>query len=103
LAGVGSQARRTIQDQGPVAAVPAVNRVSGVEEDDGDVVIAEVVPETVMVIDDSEDESEGADSDVEVTGVQTREEVLQAKITVSVLYSPHGYGACTGTLPLRFL
>jgi hypothetical protein len=83
FAGVGAQARRTVQEHRPIATVPAANLR---RENEGDVVIAEVVPETVMVIDSDEDdgdESGDGDSDVEVTGVQTREEVLQAKITVS--------------------
>jgi hypothetical protein len=86
FAGVGAQARRTVQEHRPIADVPAANLR---RENEGDVVIADVVPETVMVIDSDEDdeddgdESGDGDSDVEVTGVQTREEVLQAKITVS--------------------
>ncbi len=79
---MGAQARRTVQEHRPIATVPAANLR---RENEGDVVISEVVPETVMVIDsDDDDEDSGdGDSDVEVTGVQTREEVLQAKITVS--------------------
>ncbi len=82
---MGAQARRTVQEHRPIAAVPAANLR---RENEGDVVIAEVVPETVMVIDSDDDDGDGdesgdGDSDVEVTGVQTREEVLQAKITVS--------------------
>jgi len=84
FAGVGAQARRTVQEHRPIADVRAANLR---RENEGDVVIAEVVPETVMVIDsDDDDDDDGSgdgDSDVEVTGVQTREEVLQAKITVS--------------------
>jgi hypothetical protein len=81
FAGVGAQARRTVQEHRPIATVPAANLR---RENEGDV-IAEVVPETVMVIDsdDDDDDSGDGDSDVEVTAVQTREEVLQAKITVS--------------------
>ncbi len=82
FAGVGAQARRTVQEHRPIAAVPAANLR---RENEGDVVIADVVPETVMVIDSDEDDDDSGDgdSDVEVTAVQTREEVLQAKITVS--------------------
>ena len=79
---MGAQARRTVQEHRPIATVAAANLR---RENEGDVVIADVVPETVMVIDSDEDydDSGDGDSDVEVTGVQTREEVLQAKITVS--------------------
>jgi hypothetical protein len=83
FAGVGAQARRTVQEHRPIATVAAANLR---RENEGDVVIAEVVPETVMVIDSDEDDGDDSgdgDSDVEVTGVQTREEVMQAKITVS--------------------
>ncbi len=93
FAGVGAQARRTVQEHRPIAAVPAANLR---RENEGDVVIAEVVPETVMVIDsdddddgDGDDDSGDGDSDVEVTAVQTREEVLQAKITVSATCAKH--------------
>jgi hypothetical protein len=81
LAGISAQARRTAQAECPIAS-PAV-RVSEAKAGEK-ASVAEVLPDTVMVIDSDSEESE--DSDLEVTDVKTREEVLQDKITVRSLF-----------------
>ena len=76
MSGLAAQARRTVQEQ--PAVTPTAARVAEAKEGE---VLAEVLPETIMVV----DSDSGEDSDLEVTGVKSREEVLKEKVTVSTI------------------
>ncbi len=84
LAGLNAQARKEVSQE-PKVAPPSVSVTEAKPETDEDAAMAEVLPEAVTVEDDSESEE---DSDLEITTIKTREEVLKEKLTVSTVPIP---------------